>query len=228
MSGSKVTQKGQAAVEMAVFGSLIMVCFAVLLSYAQTFTEQQTIQQQAFRMALRNAYGKYDDNDKQGMAGYTILKHHRTPSIFGNFGQGNRESISASATVLWSKGTPDQYAFYQVNDNVEEVPTHEEETDGGEKVDVPNEVWDVRNSANTTYSGEEAKEENTAMIRTSRTANLVDTVNTTLKVRYEDEDGNEVNTTDITFRQGLCADGRYRRSCADDTITKGRSWETPH
>src|SRR3989338_2418037 len=91
---------GQAVTEMAIFGSLVIMVFGIWLSYAQTFTEQQTLQQQAFRMALRRAYRA---NDEQGgFISYNIIKNYRTPNLSGGFRQGNRESASAGSTVLWA------------------------------------------------------------------------------------------------------------------------------
>lgn len=217
----KSAQKGQAATEMAVFGSLILVCFAAYLSYAQTFTEQQAAQQQAFRMALRRAY------ENNGLASYTIMKHHRTPNIFGNFGQGNRESISASGSVYWSKGGRDNSAYYQINEDLIRVPTHEEEIDG-EEVDIPNEVWNVESSSDTYYSGEEGKQENSTQIATYRRGDVRDTITTTLKIRYDDDDDGNYVYDDITTVQGLCANGRYAEDCEGDTIGRARTWETPH
>jgi len=204
----KLTKIGQAAVELAIFGSLIMTGFAVLLSYSQTFTEQQALQQQAFRMALRRAY---DDN---GFVSYNIIKHHRTPNIFGNFGQGNRESVSAGSSVLWSKGEAESFSYQQVNDDLREIPSYG---------DTPAEVWNIESSADTYYSGAEEKREDAAKITTTRSADLRDTITTTLKIRQDD-----VDYDDIMLVQGLCADGRYSTTCARDTIGKRRTWETPH
>lgn len=216
-----LTQKGQAVTEMAIFGSLILMCFAVLLSYAQTFTEQQTIQQQAFRKALRRAY------DANGMASNTIMKHHRTPNIFGNFGQGNRESVSGSSSVYWSKGGTDNEQGYLINEDLLSISTHTEEING-EDEQVPNEVWNIESRADTYYSGEEGKQENAARITTSRRGDIRDTITTTLKLRHKNNSGVYVDDNDITITQGLCADGRYRQSCAGNTIERERAWETPH
>ena len=136
MKRFKLTKNGQAAVELAIFGSLILTGFAVLLSYSQTFTEQQALQQQAFRMALRKAYSE------NGFVSYNIIKHHRAPNIFGNFGQGNRESISAGSSVLWSMGEAKSFSYQQVNDDLQEIPSHG---------DTPDEVWNIESSADTYY-----------------------------------------------------------------------------
>jgi type II secretory pathway pseudopilin PulG len=219
---------GQAVVELAIFGSLILTGFAVLLSYSQTFREQQALQQQAFRMALRKAY---DDN---GFVSYNIIKHHRAPNIFSNFKQGNRESISAGSSMMWSKGEAESFSYYQVNEDLVRISTHKEKRTGKKDADVPDEVWNIESSATTDYSGREEKQEDQTKITTGRSANLKDTVTTTLKIKYENTDdkgkgdGTYTYKPDVVFIQGLCADGRYRESCAGDTIGKERTWKTPH
>lgn len=189
---------GQAVTEMAVFGSLILVGFAVLLSYGQTFTEQQTLQQQAFRMALIKAY---NDN---GFVSYNILKNPRSVSPFGNFREGARSSVSAASSVLWSLGEAVSNSYYQLNED---------------EIATPAAVWDVQTAASAEYSGQEAKNEDTFKIATSRSAQLRDTITTTLKLEA---------APDIVIVQGLGNNGRYSQAAAGTTITKGRVWETPH
>lgn len=197
-------RSGQAVTEMAVFGSLILVGFAVLLSYAQTFTENQALQQQAFRMALRKAY------DENGFVSYSIIKNPRSVSPSSNFGEGQRSSISASSSILWSKGEAVSRSFYQINEDQVPIPLSDE---------APAEVWDVQTAANTAYNGSETKEEDTFKIATSRRAELQDTITTTLKLK---------DAPDIVITQGLGANGRYSQAAAGTTITRSRTWETPH
>lgn len=189
-------RRGQAVVEMAVFGSLIIVIFAALLSYAQTFTEQQALQQQAFRMALRKAY---EDN---GFVSYGITKNARFVNPAANFGEGQRSSISAANSVLWSMGEAVSSSYYKINED-----------------EIPSAVrLDTQDSA-VTYSGKERKQENAAGIVTVRSAELKDTITTTL----EFEDGSKRKII-----QGLGPDGRYSQASAGAAITRSRVWETPH
>lgn len=208
MAGSKSSVRGQAATEMAVFGSFILVCFAVLLSYAQTFTEQQALQQQAFRMALRKAY---DDN---GFVSYSILKNHRGPNLFGGFREGERSSISASSSVLWSKGEAESHSYYQINEDLIEIPRFEKD-----EQETPDEVLDVRTSAQSEYFARDESQEARSKITATRSATLKDTVTTTLKLQ---------EAPDIVIIQGLGPDGRYSQAAAGSAITRTRTWETPH
>lgn len=178
-------------------------------------------------MALRLAY------QKNGSVSYSILKHHRGPSIFANFRQGDRESITSASNVLWSKGDIEDFAYYQVNEDLVPIPTHRESR-GGRDARVPDEVWNVQSGVNTRYSGEENKQEDSANITTRRSANLRDTVTTTLKIRYEnnvedgDGDGTFTDVPDIVLTQGLCDNGRYAEACLGNRVRKERTWETSH
>ena len=199
------TQKGQAVTEMAIFGSLIIMVFGVWLSYAQTFTEQQALQQQAFRLALRKAY---DDN---GFVSYRITKNPRFVSPDANFGEGERSSISASSSVLWSMGESVSNSYYQINEDEIQIPLAGDGTPLGV-------VWDTQDSESA-YSGMEGKEEGAAGITTTRRADFQDTINATL--RFEDGSSRVIT-------QGLGPDGRYSQAAVGAAITKGRVWETPH
>jgi hypothetical protein len=214
---------GQAATEMAIFGSLILVCFAVLLSYANTLTEQQALQQQAFRMALKKAYDS-------GSASYTILKNTRNVNLFGSFKQGSRGSTTASANVLWAKGEADSRGYYQVNEDVIEIPRYEKSFEDSDPKDIPAEVWDIETAADTAFQSGESKQEDDTEIVTSRSSQLTDTITTTLKLRYQtEEDGAYYYTaSDQVFTQGLDTDGRYKQAAVGTTINKGRTWTTAH
>ena len=190
--------KGQATTEMAIFGSLIIMVFGAWLSYAQNFTEQQALQQQAFRMALRKAYA---DN---GFVSYRITKNPRFVSPSANFAEGQRSSISAASSVLWSKGEAESKSYYQINEDEIQIPLGV--------------VWDTQDS-DTAYSGMEGKREDAAGITTTRRAEFQDTISANLRL----EDG-----SDIVITQGLGPDGRYSQAAVGAAITKGRVWETPH
>lgn len=195
---------GQAVIELAIFGSLILTAFAVLLSHSQSFSERLTLQQQSFRMALRKAY---NDN---GFVSYKIIKHHRAPDVLANFRQGNRQSISSGSSVLWSIGEPESFSYYQVNEDLVPIST---------TADVPDVVWNVENSAQTDYSGKEEKQEDNLGITTDRSANIKDTITTKLKI---------IGKPDVVVTQGLCDNGRYAQACAGNTMHKERIWKTPH
>ena len=229
---------GQAVTEMAIFGSLVIMVFGIWLSYAQTFTEQQTIQQQAFRMALRRAYRA---NDTQGgFISYNIIKNHRTPNLSGGLNQGNRESVSAGSTVLWAVSNPESYSYYQINNDL-----IGSETDGdgytmlkrvekdveGEDVDTPVEVWNTETETVNDYASTSLKREDKDKIRTARSSSNTDRVTTTLKTRYQTEEGGAYsNGDDVTVSQRLDEDGRYSQEAQQNNVIveRSRTWETSH
>lgn len=210
---------GQAVTEMAIFGSVIFLCFGVLLSYAHNFTEQQTIQQQAFRLALQH----YEDN---GFISYNIIKHYNMPNLGGAFRQGERGSVSAGNSVSWYIGEPESRSFYQINEDLQEIPRHKK--DG---VDTPDEVWNIKPESQTEYSAQELKQEDSEKIRTTRSSSNKDTVTTYLKTRYQTkEKGDYYDDDDIVVRQRLDEDGRYSQKARDNNVVveNQRSWETQH
>ena len=211
-------RSGQAVTEMAIFGSVIFLCFGVLLSYAHNFTEQQALQQQSFRMALQH----YEDN---GFISYNIIKHYNMPNLGGAFRQGERGSVSAGNSVSWYIGEPESRSFYQINEDLKEIPRHEKDD-----VDTPDEVWNIETDSQAGYSANELKQENTERIRTTRSSSNKDDVTTRLKIRYQDDEDIYYDGVDIVSSQRLNEDGRYNQEARDDDVVveRKRSWETPH
>lgn len=194
------TNRAQATTELAIFGSLILVCLAVLISYGQSLQEQQILQQQAFRKALKKAY------DENAFVSYNIIKNPRTVNVFGRYGEGSRGGTSAGASVNWILGEPAEKSYYQVNEDTVEIP------EGSE-------IWDVETEAITSYKGEETRSEDAVGIVSVKKANLIETLITHLKVK---------SGSDIVITQGLDADGRYRQSAVGTEVSKEREWVTPH
>ena len=89
---------GQAAVEIAVLGSLILLIFSVILSYSQRFDSQLELKMEAFRKALNRSYAR------NAAVSYTIRKDKRPYNLLGNYGESQPTSMGASATVMWQKG----------------------------------------------------------------------------------------------------------------------------
>ncbi|MDD5166996.1 MAG: hypothetical protein PHQ57_06390 [Candidatus Omnitrophica bacterium] len=194
----RVNNKAQATTELAIFGSLILVCFAILISYGQNMQEQQILQQQAFRKALKKAY------DENAFVSYNITKNPRTVNIFGNYGEGGRGSVGAGASVNWCLGEPADKSYYQINED---------------EVAVDGNIWDVETQATTAYKGQETRAEDEVGIASTKKASLTDTITTRLKV----EGG-----SDVVITQGLDSDGRYRQSAAGTEVNKEQTWTTPH
>lgn len=208
-----INRKGQATTEMAIFGSLILVCFSILLTYGSTMSEQQTLQQQAFRAALQKAWS---DN---GFVSYGIIKTTRNPNLFGGYREGSRGSASANGAVLWAKGKIDSYSYYQVNDDGY-FQLHNFKQGSGTEAKLPS-VYDVSTSAATNYSNTDTKNETTSNITTNRSANLTDTVTITMKTKYDSAEGPA-----FTVTQSLDNDGHYKSGGSG--ISRSRQWRTAH
>lgn len=100
-------RRGQATAELAVFGSLIILVVGVLLSYTRTIREQQKIEQQVFRQALKDANEHafnvtdiYDETvtDYGATVGYSKTLDKQANLLF----EPSRRSSAASYTVFWS------------------------------------------------------------------------------------------------------------------------------
>lgn len=244
-----MNRKGQATTELAVFGSLILVCFAVLVSYGQSLQEQQILKQQAFRKALEKAY------NENAFVTYNIMKNPRTANVFGRYGEGGRSSTSAAASVNWNLGNMAESGYYQINED--ELKTYDkisyEAEEGmfgfGKKIEVTvrifdengnvkaeetydadkdeeisklvenNEIKDFETEVTTSYKGQETRAEDAAKIASAKKANLIETLITRLKIKVG---------SDMVVTQGLDTDGRYRQSAAGTEISKEREWATPH
>ncbi|MCF7875372.1 MAG: hypothetical protein K9L99_05885 [Candidatus Omnitrophica bacterium] len=117
-------QKAQALTEMAIFGTLILLCLHYLLSYIQRSNEQQYVAQEAFRGALEKA------RSVDGTAGYTVFSNRRGASI-NNPLIGDTIQVSGSAQVLWGKagGSGTWYKFGNGERDISGLASDIEETE---------------------------------------------------------------------------------------------------
>ena len=111
-------RSGQAAAEMAIFGSLILICFSVLLTYGQRLDNQQQLKMEAFRKALHKAW------ERNSAASYTLNRDFRFYNLLGKVDEGQSSRLSSTASVMWQKGSPggwetkndSSFAYHQIND----------------------------------------------------------------------------------------------------------------
>ncbi|MBL7130231.1 MAG: hypothetical protein ISS45_02295 [Candidatus Omnitrophica bacterium] len=197
---------GQAAAETAVFGTLILLCFATLLTYGQRLEMQQNLKMEAFRLALMKAF------QRNSSVSYTLKKDVRFSNILGNFGEGQPSSLSATASVMWQKGAAGQrgaddqasFGYYQINDDMigsvdpdigeQDVmlPRYDKESvghDGSEHSSkVPVSIWKEESRKITNYETQNIKEDIEAenpFVRNAQTAYLTDTAITKLYTRQD-------------------------------------------
>ncbi|MBP7215884.1 MAG: hypothetical protein KBA46_01220 [Candidatus Omnitrophica bacterium] len=119
-------KKGQAVVELAIFGSVILFAFGMLLSYSQRQNDMQYVQMEAFRRALQKAcqgpvlteqtFDFENPSIGGGLGGiidlimpgkgasvqYTVLQNRRYADLSGDFGKGSPQTVSASSNVFWA------------------------------------------------------------------------------------------------------------------------------
>lgn len=184
-------KKGQAVVELAIFGTLILFIFGILLSYGQSLNYKQKLKMEVFRKAMQAAY------DKNRSVSYTLKRDIRQADLFSGFGFGQPSGASASASVMWQKGAAgdpktsgqSSLSYYQINDTVIELPTLEKTVTGqtGEEHDIqtPVGIWSEEAKKNSLYDSTVEKKESNDSIENTRSANLKEAITTNLAGRYD-------------------------------------------
>jgi len=121
-------KRAQAATELAVLGSIILIIFSFLINYSEKLNRQQSYIQQTFRTALREA------RNANHNASYTRVAFRRMPNVYTPMDLGQVQSFSSSANVLWADGlNEDEHGVskYQLNEDVAiDIPYRETPDDG--------------------------------------------------------------------------------------------------
>lgn len=94
ITGSFMTENGQALAEIAVFGALFLLLMGALINYGVRYNLQQKAQMDAFRTALRIA-----QDPERGSGSISIIRESHIPDPMDPFGMGSSAPISASARV---------------------------------------------------------------------------------------------------------------------------------
>lgn len=96
--------KAQAVVELAIFGSIILLVFGTLLSFMQRFNDQQYVQMEAFRRALEKGCTYLGETSEGAGASvqYTLITDRRHVELSGGFRKGSPTTLSASSNVFWA------------------------------------------------------------------------------------------------------------------------------
>lgn len=97
-------RRGQAVVEMALFGSLIFLIFGTLLSQLQRANDQQYAQMECFRRALQKANnGLGQTSEGAGASVKFQLRQNRIHAdLSPNFKKGASQALSALSNVFWA------------------------------------------------------------------------------------------------------------------------------
>lgn len=243
--------KGQAVVELAIFGSLILFLFGILLSNLQRFNDQQYVQMEAFRRALEKACTQ--DGETVDGAGasvqLTLIQNRRHIDMSGSFKKGNPQALSASSSVFWAVPKLGEKAknliTFRINENETTHDYREFVKEGEDRYDDKGnerqtyksfEIDDIDTKSDTEFNETSIKQENPKEISTTRSSTLKDTIDT--KVKYKVVKKNKDNDDEVVTKRGtFCnpvqgvyrdADGQYKYSeqAVGTEVTRSRTWTT--
>jgi len=250
-----IGKKAQAMVELAVFGSIILVVFGVLLSFLQQFNNQQYVQMEAFRRGLEKACNHIPSSGKGAGASvqYTMMQTRRTVDMSGPFRKGSPNTVNASVNVYWAipeiekDVEPDSLIVMRINEDervaryrdfVPRPPKNEE----GEYPDDTESfrTEEIKTSYKNTFADTSAKTETLGGIVNVKSSKMTETIKTTIpyvitkKEEPDDyDDSNDVILKEGTFwevEQGLYldTDGQYKYTSeqAGSEIERSRTWQT--
>lgn len=90
-------KKGQAAIELAIIGSLIILAFSYLITFTAKVNMRQEHLQNVFRNLLNGAA-------TAGQSHAIATAFQRTPNIMDPYSPGTFTPVEASGKILWSSG----------------------------------------------------------------------------------------------------------------------------
>ncbi len=93
-----MNRKGQALLELAILGSLVIVAFSILIGYSERYNREQSYMQQTFRATLQAAY------DANNSASYATVDFRRMPNVTSPMEIGALSVFSSSNQLVWSDG----------------------------------------------------------------------------------------------------------------------------
>lgn len=249
----KHAKTGQAVVELAVFGSLILFAFGIVYSFLQQFNDQQYVKMEAFRRGLEKAC--HGPDGAGASVQYTVLANRHFSDLSSDYKKGNTGLVSGSSSIYWAvpklqRGVKAKtITYFKVNEEEQDYdnddyisePLRRYDEEGEERnvyqSFVPGSEIDFDSSVQFTENTQKA--ENPTTITNTRSSTLNETIGTTLyyEIRQHtrgeaDKDGTLV-TRDVLWApvQGAyrdSSDGQYKysTSAVGTDIVRGRSWET--
>ncbi len=113
--------KGQALTEFAIFGSILLMCVAMLLQYGLQSNYQQQLQMEAFREAQRMAFNSSGPNASKSVS---VVRHKAFPDPRDQFGYAEHSPMSASESVVWDTDQNAQYVkHFNDTPKTEDLPS---------------------------------------------------------------------------------------------------------
>ena len=184
-------RKGQAIVEMAVFGALILFLFGTLLSYLQQANDQQYASMETFRRALERActYQGAVDEGAGASVRYTVLQRRHNTDVSGNYKKGAPGMASGASNVFWAvtkseKGVkPDTLLVFRVNEDQKEYNYRTFVGDEYDRTDDEGvarqryrtfEIVNIDTKTDTQFSEQTKKKENDTEIINTKVSQLKD------------------------------------------------------
>lgn len=230
--------------ELAVFGSMILLLFGVLLSYMQRENDQQYLQMETFRRALEKAC-TYDGKKSEGAGAsvqMTVMENRRHVDLSSGFRKGSPSSSDYSANIFWAVPQVGEQAanliVYKINDDEKTwnyrdfIPEEKDEAWSFRIEDTPVDTF-------TKFDETMIKQENTVKIVNTRKSNLSDTIVTTINytIRAEDGDIDPENDPIVdgpkplwSTTQGLYKDSsggyKYSEAAINTVVQQERAWTT--
>lgn len=90
------SQKAQAAVELAILGSIVILAFSALITLTEKVNRRQDLMQKIFRARLAAA-------GKSGSASNTdVNTYYRAPNIIDPYAPGELVSLKDTGSVVWT------------------------------------------------------------------------------------------------------------------------------
>ncbi len=246
--------RGQAAIELAVFGTIMILVLSTLVTYGQRLEMQNQLKMEAFRKALQKAY------EKNSSVSYSLKKDTRLASLSGGWGQGQATSLSSTASVMWQMGQPgaqgakdeQSFAFYEINgmmigDPDDGLPREDkviyDAMGGKQEAKMPVNVYRETSVRDESYSTSFSKREAGGIVANARSSQLQDTLATTIYTRFDTSEGRhpeddytpapqyEERANYETGGQGLLLNEEnryeYNTESVGNVISRSRSWSTP-
>lgn len=237
MISKRLNKKGQAVAELAILGTLILMGFAYIMNFGQSFSAIQQVKMETFRRAMQKAYIRNSPVD------YTLKKTTRTASINSGFWQGQASSPQASSKVMWQKGSSGDYktegggsySFWQINDilpgqddyGLPRVPKTVVGNDGSDRdVEIPVSIYKLDETRTENYSFSSSKVESNSGIDYEKNADLTDTTTGIAYTHYDTAvDGDPWDDTSPTPVYSAPSATDYTTS---KPYTYNNTWNTPH
>ncbi|MDD2752590.1 MAG: hypothetical protein PHN59_05620 [Candidatus Omnitrophica bacterium] len=218
-------RRGQAAAEMAIFGSIILFVLSVLIAYVQKLNDQQLSKMESFRRALQKATTYQDEESESPGASvqYFLVQNRRHADLTGGFGKGVTETLHSDASVYWAIPTASHYGSSGQGSSIDLQLAR---INDDEKASTLNKEFSINLQSGTDdepgleYNEIKFKGENTGSITNNRNSERKETIITTLpginikQYSYRDPSGQYRYYSDVP--------GSARK------VQKRMQWQTAH